>query len=191
MLFDQNSGSSSRSSWGDESSGGGSSSNTSIMEDEAMNLFGAENWDDHVRLDDITSGISAIGCIRIHSPIPNFPGENQFPERAPPFQSIDTTLGNGQCDCERFGINPCCLQDPEFDFFSPDINIEEEMAKERTEISNPNNLKRKRLNGIVFHKVDPGTLSQRERFELPSCAVAKIRQFFPEESGFYIGFKAN
>ena len=65
------------------------------------------------------------------------------------------------------------------------------MAKERTEISNPNNLKRKRLNGIVFHKVDPGTLSQRERFELPSCAVAKIRQFFPEESGFYIGFKAN
>jgi len=43
MLFDQTSEGSSCSSWGDDASGGGSSSNTSIMEDEAMNLFGVEN----------------------------------------------------------------------------------------------------------------------------------------------------
>jgi hypothetical protein len=65
------------------------------------------------------------------------------------------------------------------------------MARERTEHSNPNRLNRKRLYRIIFHKVDPGTLGQRERLELPVCAVAKVRQLFPDESGFYMGFKEN
>lgn len=181
LFFDQTSESSScttSSYWGD-------SNNSLTGDDESTSVDGIENWDDHALLDDVDTSI------RIHLPILNFPGENQFRGRAPAFENVATTLGNGQCNCENFGINTCCLREPEFGFFYPDINIDEEMARERTEHSNPNHLNRKRLYRIIFHKVDPGTLGQRERLELPVCAVAKVRQLFPDESGFYMGFKEN
>ena len=53
----------------------------------------------------------------------------------------------------------------------------------------PNNEMRKYFYKKVFVSLDFGVLEKGERKRLPNCAVAKIRQIYPSESGYYMGFK--
>ena len=54
-----------------------------------------------------------------------------------------------------------------------------------------NNEMRKFWYKKIFICQDFGVLEKGERKRLPHCAVAKIRQIYPSESGLYMGFKEN
>jgi hypothetical protein len=48
---------------------------------------------------------------------------------------------------------------------------------------------RKALYKKVFRASDFGVLEPGERRRLPNCAVAKVRQIYPSDTGYYMGFK--
>lgn len=53
------------------------------------------------------------------------------------------------------------------------------------------NLLRKWLYKLLFHATDFGILEKKERRKLPNCAVARIRQIYPSNTGDYMGFREN
>lgn len=52
-----------------------------------------------------------------------------------------------------------------------------------------NNELRKYFYKKVFIALDFGVLEKGERKKLPNCAVARIRQIFPSDTGYYMGFR--
>ena len=48
---------------------------------------------------------------------------------------------------------------------------------------------KKRLYRLMFHVTDIGILEPGERRKLPNCAVARVRQIYPSDTGLYMGFK--
>jgi hypothetical protein len=55
----------------------------------------------------------------------------------------------------------------------------------------PSNLLRKRLYKHLFHETDIGLLEKLERRKLPNCAVARVRQIYPNTEGQYKGYREN
>jgi hypothetical protein len=118
----------------------------------------------------------------------------------PPFEDIACTFRGAQCgvcDCDDFCL-ASCLQENNFQFFKDSVYVvdfEEEMllAKESVDLGRrkPNNELRKFLYKKIFVCLDFGVIEKGERKRLPNCAVAKIRQIYPSESGSYMGFKEN
>ena len=118
----------------------------------------------------------------------------------PPFENIAFTFHGGQCgvcDCDDFCL-ALCLQENNFQFFKDsfyvvDLDAEMSLAKESVDIGRrkPNNEMRKFWYKKIFICLDFGVLEKGERKRLPHCAVAKIRQIYPSESGLYMGFKEN
>jgi hypothetical protein len=116
----------------------------------------------------------------------------------PPFEDIACTFRGAQCDvcdCDDFCL-ALCLQENNFQFFKDlvyVVDFEEEMllAKESVDLGRrkPNNEVRKFLYKKIFVCLDFGVVEKGERKRLPNCAVAKIRQIYPSESGSYMGFK--
>ena len=65
--------------------------------------------------------------------------------------------------------------------------MESYSSKENDRIEN--NIRRKQLYRCVWAKLD--FFDGKERQQLPHCAVAKIRQCYPDEYGNYQGFMDN
>jgi hypothetical protein len=116
----------------------------------------------------------------------------------PPFNDMSTVFrGNpyGICDCDDF-LFAVCLQDNNFVYFTTAnhvIDFDEVLMKAGENIDSDerrsNKDLRKALYKKVFRALDFGALEPGERRRLPNCAVAKVRQIYPSESGYYMGFK--
>ena len=110
----------------------------------------------------------------------------------PPFDIIDRTI-NGECDCYDYGMIECCKEN-NFSFFQH-TDFDNEYLLAMSSLDEPDrlssNLLRKRLYKQIFHETDIGILEKHERRKLPNCAVAKVRQIYPNENGKYMGFKEN
>ena len=118
----------------------------------------------------------------------------------PPFIDMTQTFTGipcGICDCEDFNF-ATCFQENNFEFLKNcyyKVDFDEQLQLATDSVSNerrkPNNELRKFLYGKVFIALDFGVLEVGERKKLPNCAVAKIRQIYPDETGTYMGFKEN
>lgn len=73
------------------------------------------------------------------------------------------------------------------------IDFEEQLllAKDGVDIQSriPNNEMRKFYYKKLFVCLDFGVLEKGERKRLPNCAVAKVRQIFSSDTGYYMGFR--
>jgi hypothetical protein len=101
------------------------------------------------------------------------------------------------CDCTAEGMGlPECCQDDRYQFLV-DRGVEisdRHLESARDTVNNPlreeNNLRRKRLYKQLYHAVEFGIYDHdHSRRPLPTCAVARIRQIYPSETGQYMGFK--
>lgn len=116
----------------------------------------------------------------------------------PPFVDLSRTFCGmqcGVCDCDDFNFAQC-LQEGDYQFFKNcyytiDFAAQYDLAK--NSIMQPrrklNNELRKYFYKKVFIALDFGVLEKGERKKLPNCAVARIRQIFPSDTGYYMGFK--
>ena len=131
--------------------------------------------------------------IQIHGPI-----DHLNTHHCPPFNDmLPVFRGNphGICDCDDF-LFAMCVQDNNFVYFKTAnyiIDFEEVYRKawESVDIEERRENKdlRKALYKKVFRALDFGALEPGERRRLPNCAVAKVRQIYPSDSGYYMGFK--
>jgi hypothetical protein len=132
------------------------------------------------------------GRIILHHEIPHV-----HCHHCPPFADISFTFRGipcGVCDCDDF-LFARCLQENNFQFlkdcFSP-VDFDEQVSIAESSIDQqrrkPNNDLRKFLN-IFFMALDFSALEKGERRKLPNCAVAKVRQIYPSDTGSYMGFK--
>ena len=116
----------------------------------------------------------------------------------PPFDDMSQTFCGipcGICDCDDFCF-ALCLQENNYQFLKDcfyTIDYDDQLHLAETSIDNPrrkkNNEMRKVLYKQLFFTLDFGVLEKGERKKLPNCAVAKIRQMYPSETGYYMGFK--
>ena len=116
----------------------------------------------------------------------------------PPFNDMSTVFrGNphGICDCDDFCF-AMCVQDNNFEYFKTAnyvIDFNEVLMKAVENVDSEerrsNSDLRKSLYKKVFCALDFGILEPGERRRLPNCAVAKVRQIYPSETGYYMGFK--
>ena len=53
----------------------------------------------------------------------------------------------------------------------------------------PNDVRRKVLNDKLWRTCNLGD-TRGERIKLPNCGEVKVRQFFPQKDGTYMGFMA-
>ena len=141
--------------------------------------------------------INDEGRIRIHDPF-DHEGAVGF---APPLMAIEYTQYL-ECDCAHHALPECCLDSqPPFNFFinhydeslRVDFDGEFDLAwtafTENNPLRPPNNRQRHRLYKSIFLALDFGELLPGERRKLPNCVCAKVRQLYPDESGFYMEFK--
>ena len=102
---------------------------------------------------------------------------------------------NEPCDCiTRHYLYECCtLSTPPYRHFKNRIDLGQEMVVARSNFQvddrgrKPNNLQRKRLYRLIFLEMDFGVVQCFERRKLPNCAVAKVRQIYPDDTGSYMG----
>ena len=130
--------------------------------------------------------------IRLHDPIVH------DHVHCPPFGDLLETFCGipcGICDCDDFNF-ALCLQENNYQFLKDcyyTINFDDQFQLAVSSVDEPrrkpNNEMRKYLYKKLFVSLDFGVLEKGERKRLPNCAVAKIRQMYPSESGYYMGFK--
>lgn len=130
--------------------------------------------------------------IRVHDPVIH----DHF--HCPPFDDITHTFRGGLCgvcDCDDFCF-ALCLQENDYQLFKDSyytIDFDDQLilARESVDVMRrkPNNELRKYFYKKVFVCLDFGVLEKGDRRRLPNCAVAKIRQIYPSETGLYMGFK--
>ena len=130
--------------------------------------------------------------VKLHDPVVH----DHF--HCPPFDDISYTFYGvpcGVCDCDDFCF-ACCLQENNFQFlkdcyYSIDFDVQQNLAETSVDVERrrPNNELRKYFYKKLFVSLDFGVLEVGERRRLPNCAVAKIRQLYPSETGYYMGFK--
>jgi hypothetical protein len=116
----------------------------------------------------------------------------------PPFNDMSTVYrGNphGICDCDDFCF-AMCVQDNNFEYLQTAnyvIDFNEVLMKAVENVDSEerrsNSDLRKSLYKKIFCALDFGILEPGERRRLPNCAVAKVRQIYPSETGYYMGFK--
>ena len=114
----------------------------------------------------------------------------------PPFIDMSETfigIPCGVCDCYDFNF-ASCFQENNFQFFKDcyyKIDFEEQLilAKDSINIARrrPNHELRKYFYKKLFISIDFGVLEVGERNRLHNCAVPKIRQIYPSETGYYMG----
>jgi hypothetical protein len=129
---------------------------------------------------------------RVHDPVVH------HNVHCPPFNDMLTVFsGNphGICDCDDFCF-AMCAQDNDFEYFKTAhyvIAFDELLVKAMENVDSQdrrsNNELRKSLYKKIFCALDFGVLEPGERRRLPNCAVAKVRQIYPSETGYYMGFK--
>ena len=166
----------------DESDG---SSNYTQNSDESV--F-SDDTDDVNSVDD---NIEKVDYIKLHDPIVH------DHVHCPPFQDMSSTFCGvpcGICDCEDFCF-AMCFQENNFQFFKDcfySIDFDEQFTLAAEGIDNlhrrPNNEMRKYYYKKIFFSIDFGVVEKGERRRLPNCAVARVRQIFPSDTGFYMGF---
>jgi len=137
--------------------------------------------------------IDNTGRIEVHKPIVNL-GSPGF---ARPHLNLEYFCYLA-CDCRHHHLPQCC-RSSSFEYFSSnpyspvDLNAECQLANNAFIENDPhrpaNNLQRKRLCGKVFVAMDFDDRLKGERRRLPNCVCAKIRQLYPDESGFYMEYK--
>ena len=135
-----------------------------------------------------------IDRIRLHDPVVH------DHSHCPPFIDMTHTFVGvpcGVCDCDDFCF-ACCFQENNFQFFKDcyykiDFDEQLNLANDGIDVARrrPNNELRKYFFKKVFVSLDFGVLEVGERRRLPNCAVTKIRQIYPSETGLYMGFKEN
>ena len=167
----------------DESDG---SSNHTQNSDESV--F-SDDTDDVNSVDD---NIEKVDYIKLHDPIVH------DHVHCPPFEDMSSTFCGvpcGICDCEDFCF-AMCFQENNFQFFKDcfySIDFDEQFTLAVEGIDNlhrrPNNEMRKYYYKKIFFSIDFGVVEKGERRRLPNCAVARVRQIFPSDTGFYMGFK--
>lgn len=160
---------------------------SSCDEDDAEDSDSDECSSDDSTLSDVSeiSHDNAVNeMLNLHPPV----SYNTI--HCPPFNSVESTL-YGNCNCSAFAMIDCCHTD-NYSFFS-ELELDIELSKAAETVDDilrvPSNLKRKRLYKLLFLACDFGILETGERRRLPNCAVAKIRQIYPSDSGFYMGYK--
>ena len=134
------------------------------------------------------------GRVKVHDPIIH----DHY--HCPPIADMLSTFRGvpfGICDCEDFCL-AYCFQENNYEFlkscaFPIDFDEIFELAVEGIQNNSrkPNNEMRKYYYKKLFLALDFGVLEKGERRRLPNCGVAKIRQLFPSETGYYMGFKEN
>lgn len=117
----------------------------------------------------------------------------------PPFNSrhcpplASAVVFHATCDCllKHNQLICCVAGDPELQmegrcqrFLNNEMDKARRMAD--TGHRNPNNTQRKRCYRKVASEFD-----YRTRRELPACAVAKIRQIWPDQDGKYMGYRGH
>ena len=171
-----------------------------IMEDD-MNHLDSDDDDSESGsdFDDVSEEASVdeapnvgIELIRVHDPVVH----DRF--HCPPFDDITHTFRGvlcGVCDCDDF-VFAQCLQENNYQllkdsFYTIDFDDQFNLARDSVDVMRrkPNNELRKYFYKKVFVCLDFGVLEKGDRRRLPNCAVAKIRQIYPSETGLYMGFK--
>lgn len=146
-----------------------------------------------IDLQPIVGGVLPIlDRIQIHDRI------DHLHTHCPPFNDMSTVFrGNphGICDCDDF-VFAECVQDNNYSYFKTAnhvIDFDELLRKASENIDSEerrsNKDLRKALYKKVFRALDFGVLEPGERRRLPNCAVAKVRQIYPSDTGYYMGFK--
>ena len=116
----------------------------------------------------------------------------------PPFDDMSTVFQcnpHGICDCDDFCFAEC-LQDGEFVYFKTasfviafDELLQQSIESVDCVERRSNNERRKALYMKRFCALDFGVLESGERRRPSDCAVAKVRQISPCDSGYHMGFK--
>ena len=163
----------------------GSSNHTQDSDDSVF----SDDTDDVNSVDD---NIEKVDYIKLHDPIVH------DHVHCPPFEDMSSTFCGvpcGICDCEDFSF-AMCFQENNFQFFKDcfySIDFDEQFTLAVEGIDNlhrrPNNEMRKYYYKKIFFSIDFGVVEKGERRRLPNCAVARVRQIFPSDTGFYMGFK--
>ena len=116
----------------------------------------------------------------------------------PPFRDLSENFCGipcGVCDCDNFSF-ALCLQENKFQFLKDCyyiINFDDQLLLAESSIDKlrqkPNNELREYFYKKLFVSLDFVVLEKGEIKRLPNCAVAKIMQMYPSETGYYMGFK--
>ena len=154
-----------------------------------------ESNDDELAIEDqhiLGNDFQILDRQKIHDPIIH---QNIH---CPPFNDMELTFrGNphGICDCDDFCF-AMCVQENNFEYFKSAnyvIAFDDLLIKAGQNIDSEdrrsNNELRKSLYKKIFCALDFGVLEPGERRRLPNCAVAKVRQIYPSDTGYYMGFK--
>jgi hypothetical protein len=174
----------------------GESSDDSSMASDSVNDSsdgGDGSNDDELAIgNNLGDALPYLDRLRIHDPVvhPNI--------HCPPFIDMSTVFRgdpHGVCDCDDFCF-AMCVQDNDFEYFKTAnfvIAFDEILLKAGQNVDSQerksNNELRKALYKKIFCALDFGVLEPGERRRLPNCAVAKVRQIYPSETGYYMGFK--
>jgi hypothetical protein len=163
-------------------------SDTSAGDSDEIGSLGSDSDDDSI----VNLPVLIVDRIRLHGRIHH----GYF--HCSPFIDITQTFTGipcGICDCEDFDF-ATCFQENNFEFLRNcfyKVNFDEQLQLATDSVNNerrlPNNDLRKFLYGKFFVALDFGALEAGERKKLPNCAVAKIRQIYPDDTGTYMGFK--
>ena len=125
-----------------------------------------------------------LKTLKLHDQVANF--DEGCP---PPIDFLPYAPGE-KCNCLEFGQEECVLFIDNGSANNNFMDWEEilENAKNTCRESDRkgNNTRRKELYRRVWSKLD--FFDGKERNPLPNCAVAKIRQCYPDENGYYQGF---
>ena len=127
----------------------------------------------------------SFGTLVVHDPVEY----NSI--HCPPFPSCeDTKPSDYLCDCYSYGEHyaTCCLEWGENDPIDWNFWIESANAMKDIERL-PNDVRRKVLNDKLWRTCNLGD-TRGERIKLPNCGEVKVRQFFPQKDGTYMGFMA-
>jgi hypothetical protein len=180
-----------------DASGFGDDDETADSADDDSSLEGSENSLFDAEEDDANSEVSSVAgenlggglgaeFLTLHDAV-----DHDF-RHCPPFPTIESTL-HGDCDCADYGMVQCCREN-NFSFFHR-LNFDEEYQLSLNSVMDmdrlPSNLLRKRLYKHLFHETDIGLLEKHERRKLPNCAVARVRQIYPNTEGQYMGYREN
>jgi hypothetical protein len=167
--------------------GGDSSDSTDSSDDDVSD----SDSDDNQSIGDEVEGV--INPFQLHEMVIH------DHVHCPPFDDISSTFSGAYsiCDCENYGL-AYCSQENNFSFYLNSfykIDFEEQHILAKASIDNksrkPNNSLRKYFYKKIFIALDFGVLERGERRRLPNCAVARVRQIYPSETGLYMGFKEN
>ena len=152
----------------------------------------SSSLEDSVDEESVEENHDEVDKVKLHNPIIH---DNVH---CPPFDDMSSTFCGfpyGICDCEDFCF-ALYFQENNFQFFKDcfySIDFDAQFMLAFDGIDNvhrrPNNEMRKYYYKKIFFSIDFGVVEKGERRRLPNCAVAKVRQIFPSDSGYYMGFK--